>query len=80
MDKEGKLLVDKHRAFNKIGHVFLHSYESSTPFCFFYSIKPHLTQALHWLDPNFKRVTFDQKVKDTLKDIGFKDPAVAQSM
>ncbi|KAI9564545.1 hypothetical protein GHT06_008284 [Daphnia sinensis] len=36
--------------------------------------------ALHWLDPDFKRVTFSPKVKESLKDIGFKDPAIAQSM
>lgn len=56
VDKEGKLLVDKTRAFNKIGH------------------------ALHWLDPDFKRVTFDSRIKEITRDIGFKDPAVAQSM
>ncbi|XP_057370870.1 phytanoyl-CoA dioxygenase domain-containing protein 1-like [Daphnia carinata] len=36
--------------------------------------------ALHWLNPDFKRVTFSNEVKGTLKDIGFKDPAIVQSM
>ena len=56
LDDKGKLLVEKDRALNKIGH------------------------ALHWLEPNFKKVTFSSKVKQVVRDIGFVDPAVAQSM
>ena len=36
--------------------------------------------ALHWLEPTFKRITFGDKVQNVVKDIGFVDPAVAQSM
>jgi len=36
--------------------------------------------ALHWLDPHFKKVTFSSKVQQAVRDIGFVDPAVAQSM
>lgn len=36
--------------------------------------------ALHWLNPTFKRVTFSKKVKDVLKSLQYKDPAVVQSM
>lgn len=39
-----------------------------------------MQKALHWLDPDFKRVTFSPEVKESVKDIGFKDPAIAQSM
>nr|CAG4650458.1 EOG090X0CZM [Sida crystallina] len=56
VDGDGRLVVDKQRCLNKIGH------------------------ALHWLEPAFKSVTFGQKVKDVVKDIGFSDPAVAQSI
>jgi len=56
LDDKGKLLVEKDRALNKIGH------------------------ALHWLEPSFKKVTFSSKVKQVVRDIGFVDPAVAQSM
>ena len=56
LDAEGRLVVDKKRSLNKIGH------------------------ALHWLEPAFKRVTFSQKVKDVARDVGFVEPAIAQSM
>jgi len=36
--------------------------------------------ALHWLEPAFKKVTFSSKVQQVVSDIGFKDPAVSQSM
>lgn len=45
-------------------------------YAFFYFMQ----KALHWLDPDFKRVTFSPEVKESVKDIGFKDPAIAQSM
>lgn len=39
LDKEGKLIVDKSRALNKVGH------------------------ALHWLDPVYKKYSFDERIK-----------------
>lgn len=35
---------------------------------------------LHWLNPVFKRYTFNDKVKDVVKTVGFVDPVVVQSM
>jgi len=56
IDTDGRLVVDKSRCLNKIGH------------------------ALHWLEPEFRRVTFGQNVKDAVRSLGFVDPVVAQSM
>ncbi|CAG2118339.1 unnamed protein product, partial [Medioppia subpectinata] len=36
--------------------------------------------ALHCLDPTFKRLTFSDKVKALVKELGFESPRVAQSM
>ncbi|RWS21148.1 hypothetical protein B4U80_04551, partial [Leptotrombidium deliense] len=36
--------------------------------------------ALHWLNPIFKKATFDEKVKNVAKILGFIDPVVPQSM
>ncbi|KAM7304712.1 phytanoyl-CoA dioxygenase domain-containing protein 1 isoform X2 [Ixodes scapularis] len=36
--------------------------------------------ALHWLNPVFKSVSFSEKVKQLVKEVGFKDPAIVQSM
>ncbi|CAN7993062.1 unnamed protein product [Ixodes hexagonus] len=36
--------------------------------------------ALHWLNPAFKQVSFSEKVKKLVKEIGFKDPVIVQSM
>ncbi|CAG2105136.1 unnamed protein product [Medioppia subpectinata] len=36
--------------------------------------------ALHWLSPAFKSVTFSPKVKQLVKNVGFVDPVVVQSM
>jgi phytanoyl-CoA hydroxylase len=55
-NEEGKLVVEKSKSFNKIGH------------------------ALHWLNPTFKRITFSDKVKSLVKQIGFIDPVVVQGM
>ena len=36
--------------------------------------------ALHWLVPEFKKVSFSDKMKKTAKQLGFISPAVVQSM
>ena len=36
--------------------------------------------ALHILDPDFKRVTFDKRIQDITKSLDFKKPCVVQSM
>jgi len=36
--------------------------------------------ALHWLHPDFKRVTFNEKVKSVAKNLGLIEPKVAMSM
>ncbi|CAD6213430.1 GSCOCG00004066001-RA-CDS [Cotesia congregata] len=36
--------------------------------------------ALHWLHPTFKRVTFDERIKETAFQLNFQEPAVCQSM
>jgi hypothetical protein len=36
--------------------------------------------ALHWLNPYFKNITFSDKVKSVVKQIGLVDPVVVQSM
>ncbi|GIX89732.1 hypothetical protein CDAR_245481 [Caerostris darwini] len=36
--------------------------------------------ALHWLNPSFKRVTFNVKVKEVMKILKYNDPVVVQSM
>jgi phytanoyl-CoA hydroxylase len=36
--------------------------------------------ALHCLDPTFKKLTFSQKVQTLVKELGFVEPRVAQSM
>ncbi len=79
LNEKGELIVDKQRCLNKIGHVrYQYSFE------FFQLWKwqqiSYSLKALHWLDPDFKRVSFSTQVKNTLRDIGFKDPAIAQSM
>lgn len=55
-DKEGNLIVDKHKSLNKIGH------------------------ALHVLNPAFRKVTFDNKVKEIAKSLKLEDPVICQSM
>ncbi len=35
---------------------------------------------LHWDGPEFKKVTFSQKMKDLGKSVGLRDPAVVQGM
>ncbi|GFT62955.1 phytanoyl-CoA dioxygenase domain-containing protein 1 [Nephila pilipes] len=55
-DENGKLVVDKDKALNKIAY------------------------ALHWWNPNFKKISFSQKVKDLLKHFEYKDPVIVQSM
>ncbi|XP_066592365.1 uncharacterized protein [Prorops nasuta] len=36
--------------------------------------------ALHWLNPIFKKYTFDERVKETAFQLDFQEPAVCQSM
>lgn len=36
--------------------------------------------ALHALNPNFKKITFDERVKEICFQLGFQEPAVVQSM
>ena len=36
--------------------------------------------SLHWHNPIFKKVTFDNKIKQIANDLDFKDPAVVQGM
>lgn len=36
--------------------------------------------ALHWINPVFKQITFSEKVKQLVKEIGFFNPVVPQSM
>ncbi|XP_075550175.1 phytanoyl-CoA dioxygenase domain-containing protein 1-like isoform X2 [Dermacentor variabilis] len=36
--------------------------------------------ALHWLNPVFRCISFSSKVKALVKEIGFKDPCIVQSM
>ncbi|TRY64173.1 hypothetical protein TCAL_10328 [Tigriopus californicus] len=36
--------------------------------------------ALHWLEPNFKKITFGSKMKDVASSIGLKKPVVVQGM
>ncbi|XP_063986694.1 phytanoyl-CoA dioxygenase domain-containing protein 1 homolog isoform X2 [Diachasmimorpha longicaudata] len=36
--------------------------------------------ALHWLHPTFKRLTFDERIKEAAFQLNFQEPAVAQSM
>ncbi|XP_059488046.1 phytanoyl-CoA dioxygenase domain-containing protein 1 homolog [Neocloeon triangulifer] len=36
--------------------------------------------ALHWLHPDFKEITFSNKIKDVCRAIGLEEPAIAQSM
>ena len=36
--------------------------------------------ALHWLNPVFKRFTFQQRFQNIVRSIGFEDPLVVQSM
>lgn len=55
-DANGKLVVEKALAINKIGH------------------------ALHWLVPEFKDVTFSDRVRDCCRSLDFQRPVVAQSM
>ena len=35
---------------------------------------------LHYLEPNFKKVTFSDKMKAVAKDLKFQDPIVVQGM
>ncbi|XP_071038338.1 phytanoyl-CoA dioxygenase domain-containing protein 1 [Parasteatoda tepidariorum] len=39
-----------------------------------------IAYALHWWNPNFKRISFNQKIKDLLRALEYKDPAICQSM
>ncbi|XP_057333321.1 uncharacterized protein LOC130672667 isoform X2 [Microplitis mediator] len=36
--------------------------------------------ALHWLNPTFKKVTFDERIKEAAFQLNFQEPAVCQSM
>ena len=36
--------------------------------------------ALHYLEPNFKKVTFSEKMKAVARDLQFEDPNVVQGM
>ncbi|KAJ8038957.1 Phytanoyl-CoA dioxygenase domain-containing protein 1 [Holothuria leucospilota] len=36
--------------------------------------------ALHWLVPEFKKVTFSKKIKDVAKNLGYVDPKIVESM
>lgn len=56
VDKNGDLLVDKSKAFNKVGH------------------------ALHYLNPVFREISFSDKVKNVFSTVGYKKPAIVQSM
>lgn len=48
-------------------------------------VEPHLSlnkigHALHELNDTFRRVTFDEKVKEVAFQLGFEEPAIVQSM
>ncbi|XP_046412186.1 phytanoyl-CoA dioxygenase domain-containing protein 1 homolog [Neodiprion fabricii] len=36
--------------------------------------------ALHWLHPTFKKISFDDRVKDIARKLNFQEPAICQSM
>lgn len=36
--------------------------------------------ALHWLHPTFRRITFDERIKEAAFQLNFQEPAVCQSM
>ncbi|KAK0180577.1 hypothetical protein PV327_002944 [Microctonus hyperodae] len=36
--------------------------------------------ALHWIHPTFKRITFDERIKEIAFQLNFQEPAVCQSM
>ncbi|XP_028405276.1 phytanoyl-CoA dioxygenase domain-containing protein 1-like [Dendronephthya gigantea] len=39
-----------------------------------------IAHALHALNPEFKKITFDQRIQETVRSLGFKQPAISQSM
>ncbi|XP_043286287.1 phytanoyl-CoA dioxygenase domain-containing protein 1 homolog isoform X2 [Venturia canescens] len=36
--------------------------------------------ALHWLHPTFRRITFDERIKEAAFQLNFQEPAICQSM
>lgn len=36
--------------------------------------------ALHWLHPVFKKITFDEKIKNIFRELNLQKPVVVQSM
>ncbi|CAB4011706.1 Hypothetical predicted protein [Paramuricea clavata] len=39
-----------------------------------------IAHALHAFNPEFKKITFDQRIQSTVRSLGFKQPAICQSM
>lgn len=75
VDSEGKLVVEKHQAVNKIGHG---QFMISLSMLLGGSQKQGIL-ALHELDPAFRKVTLEnQRLKDLVTDLKFhKDPVGA---
>jgi phytanoyl-CoA hydroxylase len=82
-NSEGKLVVEKQKSVNKIGHGqydFKFMIQISSRFNLLVSKKkPFLGAALHELDPAFRKVTLEnQRLKDLVTDLKFhKDPVGA---
>ena len=58
-----------------------HAFDDNGKLC----VEKHLSlnkvaHALHALNPEFKKITFDQRIQSTVRSLGFKQPAVCQSM
>ncbi|XP_046846877.1 phytanoyl-CoA dioxygenase domain-containing protein 1-like isoform X2 [Xenia sp. Carnegie-2017] len=58
-----------------------HAFDDNGKLC----VEKHLSlnkvaHALHALNPTFKKITFDERVKATIRSLGFKKPSICQSM
>lgn len=42
--------------------------------------KLQVGHALHWLQPTFKKYTFDERVKEAAFQLDYQEPAICQSM
>ena len=78
VNSEGKLVVEKQKAVNKIGHCQYHRIGLSH-LCGFKN--PFSLAGLHELDPAFRKVTLEnRRLKDLVMDLKFhKDPVGARS-
>lgn len=74
-DENGILNRPKHKALNKIGH----GRRGNTYSIFIFYVTFYFA-ALHFLNPEFKEATFSPKLEVMLRKLGFKKPAIPQSM